>query len=126
MQVFSFVGPRRALVRWTGAIVRTKPSEVAAGSSRLLGERDHDRKADDSRWLRGLFQALDHPGGHRLSRRFGHLTIEMLEARCLLATVLWNGGGDGTFWHDPKNWSTGQVPGQNDDVVINVPENKQR
>ncbi len=37
----------------------------------------------------------------------------------LQAGVFWI-GGDG-FWNDPANWSTGAVPGPNDDVLISVP-----
>ena len=29
----------------------------------------------------------------------------------------------GGFWDDPANWSSGQLPGPNDDVVIDVPGN---
>jgi hypothetical protein len=49
--------------------------------------------------------------------------LEILEKRTLLS-VSWVGTGDGTSWSDPTNWSTGLVPGPNDDVVINVPGNK--
>ena len=31
-----------------------------------------------------------------------------------------DGGGDGVSWDDPANWSTGEVPGPEDNVVINV------
>ncbi len=34
-------------------------------------------------------------------------------------TVFWTNPGDGQ-WHEPANWSTGQVPGPDDDVVIGV------
>ncbi|MHB1561333.1 MAG: beta strand repeat-containing protein, partial [Isosphaeraceae bacterium] len=45
--------------------------------------------------------------------------IEALEDRRLLATVYWSStsGGD---WSTKGDWSTGQVPGPGDDVVINV------
>lgn len=36
-------------------------------------------------------------------------------------TVYWDGGGDGTSWHDPFNWSTDAIPNITQDVVIDVP-----
>jgi protocatechuate 3,4-dioxygenase beta subunit len=45
--------------------------------------------------------------------------IELLEDRCLLAAVNWISTQSGN-WNIPSNWSTGKVPGANDDVVINV------
>ena len=42
-----------------------------------------------------------------------------LEARCLLATDLWTSPDSGP-WDVASNWSTGKVPGANDDVIINV------
>jgi hypothetical protein len=49
--------------------------------------------------------------------------VESLEPRRLLAVVAWDGGGNGTDWFDPLNWSTDQVPGTNDDVSSNVAAN---
>jgi hypothetical protein len=46
--------------------------------------------------------------------------VEALEARRLLAAVSWDGGGDGTKWSDPLNWSNNAVPQAADDVTINV------
>jgi hypothetical protein len=48
--------------------------------------------------------------------------LEILEDRTLPSTVSWinPAGGD---WSNPANWSTGQLPGANDDVVIKVPSN---
>ncbi len=34
---------------------------------------------------------------------------------------VWDGGGDGTSWHDAANWSNDILPGPEDDVVIDVP-----
>ena len=45
--------------------------------------------------------------------------VESLEERRLLATVNWISTGSGN-WDVAANWSTGQVPGPGDDVVINV------
>jgi len=41
-----------------------------------------------------------------------------LEAR---GQVTWTGDGDGTSWSDAANWSSQQVPGSGDDVVIDAP-----
>ncbi len=48
-----------------------------------------------------------------------HLGIEVLEDRRLLTPVIWMtpAGGD---WEVPGNWSTDQLPGPQDDVVINA------
>ncbi|HQY87645.1 MAG TPA: hypothetical protein PK402_03240 [Tepidisphaeraceae bacterium] len=47
--------------------------------------------------------------------------VESLESRRLLAAITWDGGGDGTNWSSPNNWSTNALPGQNDDVTISLP-----
>ncbi|MEM6314157.1 MAG: hypothetical protein AAF743_08715, partial [Planctomycetota bacterium] len=47
--------------------------------------------------------------------------IEKLEARRLLTTLSWDGGGDGVNWTDPLNWSEDRLPEASDDVVIDVP-----
>ncbi|MEO1527560.1 MAG: CARDB domain-containing protein, partial [Planctomycetota bacterium] len=44
--------------------------------------------------------------------------FEKLEDRHLLATVEWDGGGDGQTWHDPLNWVGDSVPAATDDAVI--------
>lgn len=51
---------------------------------------------------------------------YPQLTIEQLERRTLLASISWDGGGDGTSWSDKLNWSGDVVPTQNDDVTISV------
>ncbi|MCI0439857.1 MAG: Ig-like domain-containing protein, partial [Chloroflexi bacterium] len=33
---------------------------------------------------------------------------------------LWDGGGDGTSWHDPLNWQDDTLPGASDVVVIDI------
>ncbi len=48
------------------------------------------------------------------------LRVEPLESRQLLSAVSWDGGGDGTNWSDPINWSGNALPGAADDVTINV------
>jgi len=56
-----------------------------------------------------------------LRRAVGKLRfIEALEQRVLLATVAWDGGGDGTSWNDPLNWGGDALPGPTDDAVIQV------
>jgi hypothetical protein len=49
------------------------------------------------------------------------LRLETLEDRRLLALVNWTGGGGDLLWSNPLNWSTSQLPGIEDDVVINAP-----
>ena len=57
-----------------------------------------------------------------MDARRGHpVRAEALESRRLLALVTWDGGGDGTLWFDPLNWSNDVMPGPEDDVVISVP-----
>ena len=51
-------------------------------------------------------------------RRLHRIRFEVLEARTLLATVNWAATSSGN-WDVGSNWSTGQVPGPGDDVVIN-------
>ena len=46
------------------------------------------------------------------------MVAEPLEDRRLLATVVWDGGGDGVNWADPLNWDANQLPATGDDVVI--------
>jgi hypothetical protein len=55
----------------------------------------------------------------RLARKLVAL-LEIFEERCLLSTVNWISAPSGN-WNVGRNWSTGQVPGPGDDVVINVP-----
>src|SRR5690349_13547516 len=50
-------------------------------------------------------------------------SIQLLERRTLLAAIAWDGGGDGTNWSDPVNWSTNTLPGSSDDVTINIAAN---
>ncbi len=52
-----------------------------------------------------------------------HHLIESLETRRLLAALSWDGGGDGTTFEDPLNWSTNVVPGAADDVTVDVAAN---
>jgi len=52
-----------------------------------------------------------------MSQRAG-LAFEPLEDRSLLAAIAWDGGGNGTAWSDPLNWSGNVLPGPADDVTI--------
>lgn len=60
----------------------------------------------------------------RTVRRGKLVDFEALENRRLLATVDWiaAGGGD---WNNGANWSSGNVPGPNDNAVINLPGSPQ-
>lgn len=55
------------------------------------------------------------------SSRRRRLSFEQLECRRLLATVQWDGGGNGTAWSDPLNWVGDSLPTAADDAIINVP-----
>ncbi len=52
----------------------------------------------------------------QLRRRL--LMTERLEDRTLLAVVTWVGDGSDLNWNNPANWSTGVLPGADDDVEI--------
>ena len=54
----------------------------------------------------------------RLSRGMLRAPFERLEERHLLATINWDGGGDGTSWQDPLNWDIDTLPSSVDEVVI--------
>jgi hypothetical protein len=45
--------------------------------------------------------------------------LEALEDRCLPSAVFWTNSAGGS-WSTPSNWSTGALPGPNDDVFIEV------
>ncbi len=57
---------------------------------------------------------------YRARNRLRDLRLESLEDRRMLATVNWDGGGDGTSWENPLNWDTDALPTSADDVNINV------
>ena len=60
---------------------------------------------------------------HVQRRRFRAVRFETLEDRRLLATVTWDGGGDGQEWLDRFNWTGDTLPGSGDDAVIDVAAN---
>jgi hypothetical protein len=74
-------------------------------------------------WLRGLRFRIATPSAQKKARRHEKSVfrprMEELETRTLPSTVTWinPAGGD---WDTPGNWSTGAVPGPNDDVVIDL------
>src|SRR5678816_328359 len=47
--------------------------------------------------------------------------VESLEARQLLAFVLWDGGGGDTDWDNPLNWTGDALPTAVDHVLIDAP-----
>ena len=49
------------------------------------------------------------------------LYFDFFSPQNTVQTVYWDGGGDGTSWHDRNNWSTNIVPDFTQDVVIDVP-----
>ncbi len=59
----------------------------------------------------------------RHRRRMRKLLVESLEDRRVLTTVAWDGGGGDLFWSNPLNWSGDQLPGIENDVVIDAPGN---
>jgi hypothetical protein len=50
----------------------------------------------------------------------GNITLNLQN---VVVPVTWDGGGDGTSWGDPLNWSGNNLPGPNDDVTISVASN---
>jgi len=45
-------------------------------------------------------------------------TLELLESRLMLSTVLWDAGGDGQSWSDLLNWVGDALPTAGDDAVL--------
>ena len=70
--------------------------------------KDSLRKSKWTRWL-----------GSRRNLAGKPLTLETLEERSLLSTTTWINPGSGN-WDVGANWSTGQVPGNTEDVIINI------
>lgn len=44
----------------------------------------------------------------------------LIPAAVLAQEITWTGGGDGVSWSNPANWNENRVPGQEDDVIINL------
>lgn len=78
------------------------------------------------RWPFRRSQPLDRPSPFLAGRRWRRLELERLEDRLAPVSglgVLWDGGGGTSDWNNALNWSTDQVPGASDDVIIDVPGN---
>jgi len=60
---------------------------------------------------------------HKPARAHRPCLAEVLEQRILLATVSWDGGGDGSSWHDRFNWVDDALPSAQDDVAISIATN---
>lgn len=60
---------------------------------------------------------------HQLAFRIvvGLIFLSTLTPQLAAATVTWI--GDSGDWSEPTHWSTGALPGPDDDVVIDVPGN---
>jgi hypothetical protein len=58
---------------------------------------------------------------NRTSRPGRWLGVEALEARQLLAFIVWDGGGGDQSWDNPLNWSGDVLPGAADVALINAP-----
>jgi hypothetical protein len=74
-----------------------------------------------ARWVTRLVKGQRRLSRRRLRQLVGsrqRLAFEPLEQRHLLAIIAWDGGGDGTNWHDAANWVGDLVPGISDNAVI--------
>lgn len=49
--------------------------------------------------------------------------MSLLSGDAHAAAISWDGGGNGSSWSDPNNWSANVAPGAGDDVIINVEGN---
>jgi len=61
----------------------------------------------------------DHRQGRSVRQIVFRPVLEALEDRLAPAVVNWIGSGSGN-WDNAANWSSGNVPGPTDDVVINT------
>src|SRR5687767_1497825 len=71
-----------------------------------------------ARFHGGLAMANERFFRRKRRRRDVRPHTEQLEFRRLLATVAWDGGGNGTSWTDPLNWSGNTIPTSADDITI--------
>jgi RHS repeat-associated protein len=46
--------------------------------------------------------------------------LAFLGTSAMAATVSWTGGGDGSSWNDPNNWSSHTIPGPSDSAIIDT------
>src|SRR4051812_48889908 len=84
----------------------------------LAAQTGHFRRQRGRRAMANNAGSLS-PRAARLRRHPGHWA-EMLESRVLLSTVTWSTDASGN-WEDSANWSSGDVPGPGDEVVISRP-----
>src|SRR5690349_10625040 len=87
------------------------------------GDNSMNRQAKRRAFLTPIYSHSQRRPFRRAAKTFRSLRMEHLEHRNVLAAVSWDGGGNGTSWSDPLNWSTNSLPGLNDDVLIDVPGN---
>ncbi|HET9217662.1 MAG TPA: tandem-95 repeat protein, partial [Terriglobia bacterium] len=68
------------------------------------------------------YTGLSIPGGGTFDPLFNaqntELRLEVLEA---VPTIIWDGGGNDTSWHNPLNWNLDRLPVITDLVVIDLP-----
>lgn len=74
----------------------------------------HDKTTGETRVIDGIGPALGD---------FEFMFFDFFSEPAETDTITWDGGGDGTSWHDANNWSGDVVPGAADDVLIDVPGN---
>ena len=123
---------RRAMARPnTGVSVMDVPKGASRREGNAAESRRHQRRARRERRRRAsLRHDLSRPAAtgvaaaartHSTLRSLS-VPFEKLEPRHLLATVMWDGGGDGIRWHDAENWTNDTIPAVIDDVVIRPAE----
>ena len=76
------------------------------------------RKKVKSRSRKSNLQQRKAETNRRQNSKRPGLAYDQLEAKQLLAQLMWDGGGDQTSWDDPLNWDTDSLPQNGDDVVI--------
>lgn len=69
-----------------------------------------------ARFPAAVLSCCGRPSRRRL--RSDALLADQLEPRTLLAALTWDGGGDGSSWSDPLNWSSDTLPGASDHAAI--------
>ena len=82
--------------------------------------RHENRSLRSVRSQKGAAQIRSSWASFQVPQWCRRLRVEPLECRQLLTAVSWDGGGDGSNWSDPINWSGDALPGATDDVTINV------
>ena len=70
-------------------------------------------------WLRRLNQAIKAANRRTYANSY-RPQLEAFEDRVVLSTIYWSNPASGD-WETAGNWSSGSVPGPDDDVIIDVP-----